>query len=294
MMSGTNDFTGIDSAVIAQCLDQVMSSSNDVNDYLSSHTPGEDRNGVRSRVEGKNEMMEYNVMTMRHTSSSSSSSTTTSFTRTKLIESIIRLAIVIGKTEELSVDKSFARFVDYYIEPKVLYATGLTPFPRRLVQSDEIEKVCIDYLQLIRRLHTRYGGCPEQFVALPQLLRLIGKNFTSKDARSIFILSKGPAVDNSRQSLTYGQFIEALCRLAVVLRNQRSSSAAAVKRDTKHTYATADEVRTVDDKIKRATGRLIKMMTHEKCGELGGDVISSVSLSKSLRYLMHVTTSKMG
>ncbi|KAF4712450.1 hypothetical protein FOZ62_029056, partial [Perkinsus olseni] len=246
MMSGTNDFTGIDSTVIAQCLDQVMSSSsNDADDYLSRRTLGGDKDGVRSRVEGKNEMMEYNVMTMRHTSSRSSSSTTTSFTRTKLIESIIRLAIVIGKTEELSVDKSFARFVDYYIEPKVLYTTGLTPFPRRLVQSDEIEKVCIDYLQLIRRLRNRYGGCPEQFVALPQLLRLIGKNFTSKDARSIFILSKGPAVDNSRQSLTYAQFIEALCRLAVVLWNQRSSSsaaAAAVKRDTKHTYATADKV----------------------------------------------------
>ncbi|KAF4719991.1 hypothetical protein FOZ62_001806, partial [Perkinsus olseni] len=67
MMS--SNFTGVDSTVIAQCLDQVMSSSNNVDDdYLSRRTLGDDKDGARSRVEGKNEMMDCNVMTMRYMS----------------------------------------------------------------------------------------------------------------------------------------------------------------------------------------------------------------------------------
>ena len=163
-------------------------------------------------------------------------------TRVRFIEILLRASVfVLAKVRQCkTLSEQFAYICDKMIEP-IFVRPPLAPFSRAHLANSEIVKLLTrlvpdstaqDDRSVFRQIFMRFAESQDSFIRLAHILRLQDKVFTTDDVRAVFALSKipqvdGMALDNPR--LSYPEFVEAFCRLALVYKFQKSQRAASGK-----------------------------------------------------------------
>jgi len=142
--------------------------------------------------------------------------------RPEFLELILRLSICLFGREHGMLD-SLKIFVDKVLVVRLL-KPPLSPFPKNLMWTSEVNAVFIEHTQTLHAAHERFGRNANSFIQLAQLMKLYDKTFTAKNVCSLFALARQPHVDawetKGTKGLTFVEFGEALVRFSLVRRNQ--------------------------------------------------------------------------
>lgn len=147
-------------------------------------------------------------------------------TRPQFIEVLLIAASALGGRCAPAAHKHFAE----EILRGRLFQPPLSSYPRALLQASEVSEMLASHRLTLRVAWQRYGSCPAAFHRLViQQLRLCDRDFHVHQVASIYAVVRQPEPDFNleMQGLKYGEFCEALGRLALVWRRGSASGLAS-------------------------------------------------------------------
>lgn len=155
-------------------------------------------------------------------------------TRPQFIEVMLRAAIALQGIREPSVSIAFRQFAEKTLSGKIM-KPPLSQFPRGLILCGGVVRdVLLSRRKTLREAFERFGASEIAFQRLAQLLKLCDETFTAKHVASIYALSRSPVADfrskEATAGLHYVEFCEAVVRLSMGWRNQRTGHLPGEKR----------------------------------------------------------------